>query len=107
MAQQEVFEKLNDYTLSTHIDFDHQKDADPCLRRIFNFAAREVTTIYSMWYSTGISTTMDVRGFSSLDSLAEAEKMRRELIKLGGRPPELENPDQLAGKNLRPSTLRP
>lgn len=83
----EIFEKLNDYTLSVTTDFDRQSSADPELRRIFNFKARQVTTIYSQWYHAGVSNTMDIKNFSQLDSLEEVELMRRKLIDLGGRPP--------------------
>jgi hypothetical protein len=85
----EVFEKLNDYTLSVVNDFARQEDADPELRRIFNFKARQITTIYSMWYSEGISTNMQVQKFSELDSLDEVTEMHRKLCALGGNPPGL------------------
>lgn len=101
MAQDEVFEKLNDYTLSTYVDFDHQKQADPTLRRIFNFEARQVTTIFSMWYGASVTSALDVKNFSALDSLAEVERMRGKLIALGGHPPALESGDALPGKIAR------
>jgi len=98
MTQEEVFEKLNDYTLSVRTDFDHQKQADPCLRRIFNFKARQVTDIYSMWYSSGISTQMQTQRFSDLDSLDEVFDMHARLKSLGGNPPPIDAPRGLPGK---------
>jgi hypothetical protein len=83
----EIFEKLNDYTLSVTNDFERQAQADRELRRIFNFKARQVTTIFSQWFGHAVSNTMDVKNFSQLDSLEEVELMRRKLIDLGGRPP--------------------
>jgi hypothetical protein len=103
MPNQEVFEKINDYTLSVTIDFERQEKADPELRRIFNFQAQQVTHIYSMWYSTGISTAMQIQRFSELDSLDEARLMREKLVAMGGRPPELPDPamSKTSAKSLR------
>ena len=101
MSQEEVFEKLNDYTLSTYVSFDLQKQADPTLRRIFNFEARQVTTIYSMWYRDGISSSVDIKNFSALDSQQEIERMRGKLVELGGSPPPPDDPDALPGKTGR------
>lgn len=85
----EIFEKLNDYTLSVTFDFARQAQADPELRRIFNFQSRQITSIYSMWYSSGLSTTMQVQRFSDLDSLDEVQTMHQKLCDLGGSPPAL------------------
>ncbi len=90
----EVFEKLNDYTLSVVNDFTRMAQADPELRRIFNFKARQVINIYSMWYSNGIGTQMQVQKFSELDSLDEVKDMHRKLCEMGGNPPGL--PDIVA-----------
>ena len=105
MPNEETFEKINDYTLSVTTDFTRQAQADPELRRIFNFQARQVTNIYSMWYRDGISTAMQIQRFSDLDSLDEVETMHKKLCELGGQPPGL--PDILSplgkqgGKTLR------
>lgn len=89
VKNQEVFEKLNDYTLSVTNDFGRQAGADPELRRIFNFKARQVTSIYSMWYSSSVTATMQVQKFSELDSLDEVKDMHKKLCELGGNPPGL------------------
>ena len=99
----EVFEKLNDYTLSVVNDFARQSGADPELRRIFNFRARLVTSIYSMWYRDGVSTDMHVQRFSELDSLDEVKEMHKKLCEIGGNPPGLPDvvqPLSKAGKSL-------
>jgi hypothetical protein len=83
----EAFEKLNDYTLSVTNDFQRMAQADPELRRIFNFEARQVTNIYTMWYGSGISTNMQIQKFSELDSLDEVKRMHQKLCDLGGDPP--------------------
>ena|SRR6218665_243764 len=97
----EIFEKLNDYTLSVVNDFGRMHKADPELRRIFNFAAQDVTTIYSMWYSAAVSSSMNVQKFSELDSLGEVQMMHAKLRELGGHPPELPQGDKLGKPGLR------
>ena len=104
MENPEHFEKLNDYTLSVTTDFERQAQADPELRRIFNFKARQVTTIFSQWYGSGVSNTMDVKNFSQLDSLEEVELMRRKLRELGGNPPAVIEGEQSLDK---PSIRQP
>jgi hypothetical protein len=89
MANEEIYEKLNDYTLSVTNDFERQERADPELRRIFNFKAQQVTTIFSQWYSSSVSNSMAIQKFSELDSLEEVELMRSKLKELGGDPPGL------------------
>lgn len=99
----EVFEKLNDYTLSVVNDFARQSQADPELRRIFNFAAQNITTIYSMWYGASVTSSMQTQRFSELDSLNEVERMHRKLVSMGGQPPALPQPDSRLPKgSLRP-----
>lgn len=100
----EIFEKLNDYTLSVTTDFGRQSSADPELRRIFNFRARQVTTIFSQWYGAGVANTMDVKNFSQLDSLDEVEYMRQKLRDLGGNPPAVIEGEQALDK---PSIRQP
>ena len=86
----EIYSKINDYTLSVVTDFTRQDGADPELRRIFNFKARQITAIYSMWYGHGVTSNMETQKFSDLDSLEEVAEMREKLIHLGGHPPTLE-----------------
>ncbi|TAL37424.1 MAG: hypothetical protein EPN97_05115 [Alphaproteobacteria bacterium] len=103
VKNEEVFEKLNDYTLSVTNDFARQKGADPELRRIFNFKARQVTSIYSMWYSSSVTSSMQVQKFSELDSLDEVADMHKKLCELGGNPPGLPDvvsPVNKPGKSL-------
>jgi hypothetical protein len=89
VKNEEVFEKLNDYTLSVTNDFQRNAQADPELRRIFNFEARQITNVYSMWYGNGVSSNMQVQKFSELDSLDEVARMHAKLCELGGNPPGL------------------
>lgn len=105
MADNEVYEKMNDYTLSAVSDFSRQSGADPELRRIFNFKARQVTNIYSQWYGSAVSNSMVIQKFSELDSLDEVADMHKRLRDKGGNPPPLEQ-DTL-GKPARASSLRP
>ncbi|MCC7037463.1 MAG: hypothetical protein IT560_09185 [Alphaproteobacteria bacterium] len=105
MEDAEIYEKLNDYTLSAVSDFGRQSGADPELRRIFNFKARQVTNIFSQWYSASVSNSMVIQKFSELDSLDEVADMHQKLRDLGGNPPPLEQ-DTL-GKPARSVPLRP
>jgi hypothetical protein len=98
VKNEEVFEKLNDYTLSVTNDFARQSGADPELRRIFNFRARQVTNIYSMWDNAGVTTSMQIQKFSELDSLDEVCAMHKKLCELDGNPPGLPDIVQPVGK---------
>lgn len=100
---EEIFEKLNDYTLSVVHDFVRNDRADPELRRIFNFAAQNITTIYSMWYGEAVASNMQVQNFSELDSLDEVARMHAQLCQMDGHPPPLPARDT-PGK---PAALRP
>jgi hypothetical protein len=106
MDETEVYEKINDYTLSAVNDFDRQAGADPELRRIFNFKARQVTNIFSQWYGSSVSNSMVIQKFSELDSLDEVADMHSKLRDMGGNPPPLEV-DALGKSPVRPATLRP
>jgi hypothetical protein len=97
----EVFEKLNDYTLSVVHDFARLHKTDPELRRIFNFAARNVTTIYSMWYGHAVTSNMHVEKFSDLDSLDEVAMMHAKLCEMDGNPPPLPTLDKPGKSALR------
>ncbi|MDP2206731.1 MAG: hypothetical protein Q8K65_10555 [Alphaproteobacteria bacterium] len=97
----EVFEKLNDYTLSVVNDFARQDQADPELRRIFNFAAQSVTTIYSMWYGHAVTSSLHVEKFSDLDSLDEVARMHEKLCDMDGHPPPLPAAGKLGKSALR------
>jgi len=106
MPNNEVYEKLNDYTLSVSNDFERQSSADPELRRIFNFKARQVTTVFSQWYSHSVANSMVIQKFSELDSMEEVELMWGKLKELGGNPPEL-SPPGLPKASLKPPALNP
>lgn len=106
MANEEVFEKLNDYTISATLDFDRMERADSELRRIFNFKAQQVTDIYSMWYSQAVTSSMTTQKFSELDSLDEVKLMHKKLIELDGRPPALPESADGLGKPRIPNLPR-
>lgn len=105
MPNTEVYEKLNDYTISVTSDFERQSGADPELRRIFNFKARQVTTIFSQWASNAVANSVTIQKFSELDSLEEAELMWKKLKDMGGSPPELT--PSLPKTPFKPSSLNP
>lgn len=115
----EVFNKLNDYTL--RIDFKQDEGSDNGVRkfngysRIFNFLAREVTTIHRDWLyeprggdaggTSAISTHAETKSFDALASDAEVKVMHAKLVELGGTPPALEQvlPDRLGKGTARPT----
>jgi len=105
MADEEIYEKLNDYTLSVTTDFGRQAGADPELRRIFNFKARQVTTVFTQWYSSSVANSMAIQKFSELDSLEEVELMWDKLKEMGGNPPELAS--TLPKTPFKPPSLNP
>lgn len=98
MSDTEIFEVLNDYTISVTHDFHRQSQADPELRRIFNFKARQVTDIFSQWYHASVANSMVIQKFSELDSLAEVFDMHAKLRALGGNPPDISDLSSGNGK---------
>lgn len=101
---EEVFEKINDYTLSVTAVFSLQAQADPTLRRIFNFKARQITNIYSMWFGHSVTSSMQMQSFSDLDSQDEVRVMHGKLVELGGNPPAF---DDIVKPLRRAQTLGP
>jgi len=101
-----TYRKENDYTLLAI----SQTPGRGTVTRYFNFAARQVLTLYerkeelsdkqgTSWGDSGSSATavsvalaseMTVQKFSELDSLDEARLMRDELLRLKGNPPLLD-----------------
>lgn len=93
-------QKLNAYTLfesnSTVQKNDEHWFRENCIRREFNFLARQRTTIveFVLWdkatkqSSIAVSTTTD--NFSDIEGKAEIERAHAALVKLGGKPPPLD-----------------
>jgi len=98
------YSKEDDYTLCASSTVAGTKGV---LCRYFNFAAEQVTTVFSeraelntskaagssqggvaVAVSVALTSQMNVQKFSDFDSDVEIELMRAELKKLGGRPPE-------------------
>ncbi len=98
----------------------------PRLMRIFNFTARQLTTIYERGgiqkytipagynygsektgYSAAVTSSMEMRDFKDLPNPDEIRQMHERLVKAGGKPPPLD--EALGGKGLdkpRGGTLR-
>ena len=97
----------------------------PRLMRVFNFTARQVTTIYERGgiqkytipaassysdktgYSAAVTSSMDIHDFKDLPNPDEIRQMHERLVKAGGKPPPLE--EAMGGKGIgkpRGSTLR-
>lgn len=98
-----TYSKEDDYTLCAY----NALPGAGVLRRYFNFASEQITTIYSekaqiemkikdyernggnsAAVSVALTSQMDIRKFSELDSQLEIELMRKKLRDLGGTPPE-------------------
>jgi hypothetical protein len=111
------YKKLDDYTLLTTA----QLPTGGSLCRIFNFAAGEVTSIFSqeatmskekeagsystpkavsVSVSTALTSDMSTRKFSEFDSTVEIQFMHAKLAELGGNPPSLD--EVLTGKIDKP-----
>lgn len=100
----ETFRKINDYTLSHDVQMDKYAngyvEGKFELKRIFNFASGQITTIARDWLSqsrgsesggsSGTSLQMQVQDFTDLPSTVELEMMHKRLKELEGKPPELE-----------------
>lgn len=115
---EENFDKIGDYTL--RIDASQKEPSDDGVRRgngytkLFNFLARQVTTIHRDWVYEGrganaggtsaLCTHTCTESFSDLPSTAEVRVMHAKLISLGGHPPALEEilDDTFDKKPLRP-----
>lgn len=59
------------------------EDAELELRRVFNFRAQQVTTIYSVWVGASVTTVTAVQSFNDL-GIEEIEDMRKKMGDLGG-----------------------
>ncbi|MDE1151027.1 MAG: hypothetical protein PW788_00690 [Micavibrio sp.] len=99
------YSKEDDYTLCASTTVIGSKGV---FSRYFNFAAEQVTTIFSeraelstnkaagssqggvaVAVSVALTSQMSVQKFSDFDSQVEIDLMRAELKKLGGNPPEM------------------
>jgi len=103
MIEQE-YDKIDDYIL--RVDVKLNEGSDNGVRkynsytRMFNFLARQVTTIHRDWLYEGrgssaagdaaIATHERTESFDDLPSAAEVKYMHGKLVELGGRPPALE-----------------
>ena len=114
---EEKFEKIGDYTL--RVDAKQNEGSDNGIRKynsytkMFNFLARQVTTIHRDWVyeprggdaggTSALSTHARVESFDELPSTGEIRYMHGKLKELGGTPPALEEilPDALDKKSPR------
>lgn len=84
----------NDYTLRVTTEDVTSDIQSQSLIRLFNFKARQVTTILRDWLGdrTGNAVTaqLNIQNFGDIESQDEINEMREKLIKLGGHPPASE-----------------
>ncbi|MDI1228172.1 MAG: hypothetical protein PSY14_10860 [bacterium] len=116
---EEEFNKVGAATL--RVDFRRNEGSFDGVRKydgytkLFNFLAREVTTIHRDWLTqsrgseaggtSALSSHTSVRSFDDLSSSAEVTAMHAKLVELGGTPPTLDEvlPAQM---NKKPAGLR-
>jgi hypothetical protein len=123
------YTKLDDNTLQAVSDLDIPGGGDwgkPTLRRIFNFKARQVTTLYERggtklyWqpvnsnysaaeaYAAALTSAMQVQNFRDFESRDEIEEMHARLVAAQGKPPSLDEifPDRLDKKtSIKPAGI--
>lgn len=113
------YKKLADDVISASYDLAEEKDwGAPRLRRIFNFTAQQVVTLYerggtesytipagsnygssSKGYSAAVTSAMQVQNFDDLPNQDDIAAMHGQLKKLGGKPPAL---DTILGRLNKP-----
>ena len=112
------YKKLDDFTLQSIVSLAESTGewGAPRLRKIFNFRAREVITIYERGgiqdftipgsgsyssktgYSAAVTSAMSSRNFADYETPDELVAMRQELVQRGGKPPALDV--QMPGKQF-------
>lgn len=117
-----TYKKLDDYTLQAVTDISENSGewGAPRLRRIFNFRAREVITLYERGgiqdftipgnttynsktgYSAAVTSAMNSRSFGDYESQDEIIAMYAELVRRGGKPPALEDITGQMKKKITP-----
>jgi len=106
-----TFKKLDDYTLQATTDMAQSSNewGKPRLSRIFNFMSREIITLYERGgqeeytqpgnssyssksaYNAAVTSSMTVRSFSEVDSPDEIIAMYAALVRMGGKPPAIDD----------------
>jgi hypothetical protein len=101
---EETFNKIGDYTL--RLDAKNYEGSENGVRKyngytkLFNFLARQVTTIHRDWLLEGrgsdaagvaaVATHATLESFDDLPSTGEIKYMYNKLVELGGTPPPLD-----------------
>lgn len=114
-----TFKRLDDSTLLARTDLAEAKEWGAArISRIFNFKARQLTTIYErggitefkqprgeysnyeMAQVPAVTSSMTVQNFRDIEGTEEIAEMHAKLTSLGGRPPKLDDvlPGQLNKK---------
>lgn len=113
-----TFKRLDDSTLLARTDLADAKEwGGARISRIFNFKARQLTTIYERGgtqefqipdghyssktgYTAAVTSAMTVQNFRDLEGTEEIAEMHTKLTSLGGKPPKLDDvlPGQLNKK---------
>lgn len=106
--KEKEYEKLDDQTLAVSQDVSAltNDSTHRYLRRIFNFRAKSVTTIYeTRCGGSSTSPTLSERSFSEIDGKGALQDAFDKLVELGGNPDPLQEPDA-DGARKKKQTLR-
>ena len=105
-----IFRKIDEYTLQAITPLGEKDEwGNARIRRIFNFQARDVTTLYERGgkvdykipgnsnyvekaaAAMAVTSSMTQRSFSDFDSMEEIIAMHAKLKSLGGTPPAIDD----------------
>jgi hypothetical protein len=116
------YNKLDDDTMQALTDLSTSSGwGDAKLRRIFNFKARQLITLYERGglqnytipgnssyssntaYTAAVTSAMQVQNFRDVESPGEIIEMHKRLVDNNGKPPPLSEifPDELNKPNLK------
>lgn len=116
-----TFKRLDEHSLLVRTDLAEAKEwGGARLSRIFNFKARQLTTIYERGgtqdfpipngnyssktgYTAAVTSSMTVQNFRDIEGTEEIAEMHAKLVSLNGRPPKLE--DVLPGQMNKKAKL--
>lgn len=110
-----IFKRLDESSLLVRTDLAEAKEwGGARISRIFNFKARQLTTIYErgglsefkqprgeysnyeMGHAAAVTSSMTVQNFRDIEGTEEIAEMHAKLTAMGGKPPKLD--DVLPGR---------
>lgn len=105
------YKKLDDQTLLVSQDLSNdisESGMKRFLRQIFNFRARQVTTVWESRYhysDGGVSSSIQTQGFSEIEGKGALRDAHAKLTEMGGNPDPVEDAED-AGVRKKKHTLK-